>query len=1099
MHTITNDLLDRIRFRGDPVANPKNVVVRGKARFTVLTERMIRLEWSETGEFEDRGTYAFPTRFATAPEYTVKIEEDRLVIRTSLLEVGYKPESGRFNAENLSITYHFNNMKVFWVPGTPNLFNLRGTRRTLDVCEGEAALEEGLFSRAGWTLFDDSRAVVFNIENGWVAPRPDYEIQDWYFMAFGHDFQGGLAEYLRFGGAIPLIPCFVLGAWWSRFWAYSAQDLKDLVSDFAAQDLPLDVLVIDMDWHTPHSWTGYTWNRELFPDPAEFLAWVHGRGLRATLNLHPAEGVQSFEEIYPRFAAEMRVEQEVSAEQEVLIDPTSQPAVPFQITRKPFVKNYFELIHHPMEDQGVDFWWMDWQQGDKTEMKGLDALLWLNHLHFNDSTRRGKRPMLYSRWGGLGNHRNYIGFSGDTVVGWEALQFQPYFTATAANVAYGWWSHDIGGHMGGVTEPELYARWVQFGALSPCLRLHATKDPRFERRPWMYPPEVFQAAKTAFHLRYQLVPYLYSMARLGCDTGIALCRPVYYEYPDYEDAYAARYQYYLGDQMIAAPIVFPADPMTGLAAIDVWIPPGTWIDFNTKETFTGPRWVRLLGDIQRVPLLVKEGAIVPQSNIIHGKGNGWGGITTDQLLKDNLVLSVFPGKEGKFRLYEDDGITQAYQQGQFEWTEITTRMDRTDTWKVCIAAVEGRCDGLPEQRSYEIRLEGSRPPEKVLLDGVETRQWTYTAQALVTRIVVPARNKRQPTFLTVIGKTDLSAAGEVHNRQLILSDLQKILGDRFTPDVPIFQPTDSLQHQSIQSPKSPVTRLPPDLSPDALARLGGPFARVIEFVTPEEASLQLGRVIVGAPADSSPYDLKVDFTLFKGSESQNHTIRRERLTQAQIINAPFAWDGLVQTAFWQVEVTLTWKDQTWTIRHCSDALFPTISSWQFLYYNPANEPITIEKVINQPGHLNELLMWKAHVQTAEGLRNIKQPHMVMLARETQEQIKAGEPAAAYLATTLINPVERVVTLLFQGEGDLTFYLNGEKIESDISEAGQLAQRFIRHPFYRSVRQLPGIRLRRGENTLVIHTRPLPDKPRAWYLGGALVTPAGEVITDLLIL
>jgi len=323
-----------------------------------------------------------------------------------------------------------------------------------------------------------------------------------------------------------------------------------------------------------------------------------------------------------------------------------------------------------MEDDGVDFWWMDWQQGETSEVKDLDPLPWINHLHFRDSTRRGRRGMLYSRWGGLGNHRYPIGFSGDTYVTWEALQFQPYFTATASNVAYGWWSHDIGGHMGDVTEPELYARWVQFGALSPCLRLHGTKDPRTERRPWKYPDAVYQAAQSAFHWRYQLVPYIYTMACVASDTGISLCRPMYYEYPDEDAAYAARYQYFFGDQMIAAPLVNRANPETGMAAIDVWVPKGTWIDYQTKETFTGPRWARLVGDLTRIPMLMKAGAILPLAPPAN---------TTDAILKDRLIVSVFPGADGAFRLYEDDGITQAYQEGQYEWTEITTHIQHADT------------------------------------------------------------------------------------------------------------------------------------------------------------------------------------------------------------------------------------------------------------------------------------------------------------------------------------------------------------------------------------------------------------------------------------
>ena len=191
-------------------------------------------------------------------------------------------------------------------------------------------------------------------------------------------------------------------------------------------------------------------------------------------------------------------------------------------------------------------------KGSPARYPGLNPLPWLNHLHFQDAARRGKRPLLYSRYGGLGGHRYPIGFSGDTLARWELLGFLPYFTATAANVGFGWWSHDIGGHIG-VDEPELYARWVQFGALSPCLRLHATKDAAAERRPWAFPSAVAVAAQQAFHLRYQLIPYLYTMARVAAETGVALCRPMYYAYPEAEDAYLGRQQYFLGDDLIAAP------------------------------------------------------------------------------------------------------------------------------------------------------------------------------------------------------------------------------------------------------------------------------------------------------------------------------------------------------------------------------------------------------------------------------------------------------------------------------------------------------------------------------------------------------------------
>jgi len=138
-----------------------------------------------------------------------------------------------------------------------------------------------------------------------------------------------------------------------------------------------------------------------------------------------------------------------------------------------------------------------------------------------------KRSFAFSRWGGLGSHRYPIGFSGDTVVSWRSLDFQVHFTATAANVAFGWWSHDIGGHMDGIEDPELYARWLQFGVFSPILRLHSTQNPFHERRPWGWDAQTFAVARSAMQLRHAFIPYLYSMAWRDHQGGGTLLRPMY--------------------------------------------------------------------------------------------------------------------------------------------------------------------------------------------------------------------------------------------------------------------------------------------------------------------------------------------------------------------------------------------------------------------------------------------------------------------------------------------------------------------------------------------------------------------------------------------
>ncbi len=263
---------------GDPVAADAAQVRAGNARFTVLTARLLRMEWSSDGDFEDRGTYAFPQRRAEPPPFEVREEDGATVVDTGSLVLRHTPDGRPFHAGNLSVE-RAEPPAFRWVPGAVDRHNLGGARRTVDRVRGGAALDPGLVSRSGWALFDDSAGVVFAREDGWVEPRPERpDYQDWYLFGHGHDYAGAVGDYTRFGGAIPLVPRFVLGAWWSRYWPYSDAEIRALVDDFRAHGLPLDVFVIDMDWHTTDSWTGYSWNRELFPDPRGFLAWLHARG-----------------------------------------------------------------------------------------------------------------------------------------------------------------------------------------------------------------------------------------------------------------------------------------------------------------------------------------------------------------------------------------------------------------------------------------------------------------------------------------------------------------------------------------------------------------------------------------------------------------------------------------------------------------------------------------------------------------------------------------------------------------------------------------------------------------------------------------------------
>lgn len=745
----------------NPAADPKSIVQAGNVRFTVLTQQLLRLEWAEDGHFEDAASLVFINRRLPVPQFKAETAGGWLSLSTNRLRLRYKANSGQFDAENLSIDLDLNGRTVSWHPGMKDTGNLGGTLRTLDGVKGDAQLEPGLVSRAGWVLIDDSARPLFdNSPWPWVISRHKAARQDWYFFGHGHDYRQALKDFTLVAGKIPMPPRFAFGTWWSRYWAYTDAELKELVEEFESHDVPLDVLVVDMDWHitfgtkwsdkkfdqSGHTlgWTGYTWNKAYFPDPEGFLHWCKEHGLKTTLNLHPAGGVQPHEEHYAEMARAMG------------IDPSTQKYVPFNITDKKFAENYLKILHYPLERQGIDFFWLDWQQEQTTAVEGLNPTWWLNYVHTSDMERRGKRPLIFHRWGGLGNHRYQIGFSGDTISVWESLAFQPYFTATAANVGYGYWSHDIGGHMPGEVSPELYARWIQFGTFSPILRTHTTKNPNAERRIWAYPADYFQAMRDAFLLRYAMIPYLYTSAREAYDTGISICRPLYYDYPEAEEAYGARNEYMFGDLLLVAPITSAGSAETGLAQESVWLPEGKWVEWYTGTLLKGPGNFDRSFALDEIPVYVKAGAVIPMQPKMQHSG---------EKPIDPLILTIFPQEEGSEKLYADEGDSLGYKKNECAWTEIRHFQQPDGKLKIEISPAQGSYPGMPNARSYQIRLVGSWPPSRVWCNGRTiafardgtSPGWTYDGNKITPIITTPRFDVRRGVEVLVEFPKELTA------------------------------------------------------------------------------------------------------------------------------------------------------------------------------------------------------------------------------------------------------------------------------------------------------------------------------------------------------
>lgn len=676
--------LYRIKTEGH--AEDAAIIQGEKYRFTVLTEEMIRLEYCEDGQFEDRATQCVIDRKFKVPEYQVIENEESLEIITDKIHLVYNKQ--KFTDYGLSVQVR-GNISVYhsiWHFGE-EATDLRGTARTLDEADGAIELEHGIISRFGYGILDDSRSLVIT-EDGWVEPRKE-DCIDIYFLGYGHEYEHCLKDYYHLTGKTPLLPRYALGNWWSRFYRYNDQEYKALMTRFEKEEIPFSVSVIDMDWHLVDidpkygsGWTGYTWNKELFPDPKEFMTWLHDHGLKVTLNVHPAGGVQAHEEKYKEMAEAMGRDWE------------KEEPVNFDVTDQKFLKAYFEYLHHPNEEEGVDFWWLDWQQGGLSKIPGLDPLWMLNHYHYLDSGRRGKRRLTFSRYAGMGSHRYPVGFSGDTIISWESLAFQPYFTANASNVGYGWWSHDIGGHMKGYRDEELSTRWIQFGVFSPIMRLHSSNSAFTGKEPWNYNAVSENIMKRYLKLRHEMIPYLYTMNYHASHDGQPLIRPMYYLEPEQPEAYEVPNEYYFGTELVVCPITEPTDKAAGTACVKAWIPEGKWYDIFSGLKYDGGRMLELYRSLEDIPVLAKEGAIIPLTDLTE--------YTNSVENPKELAVKIVPGKKNAFILMEDTGDT--CEDKEENWAQ--TKLEWINENEFIIHPANGNLDVIPKRRAWKMEFYG---------------------------------------------------------------------------------------------------------------------------------------------------------------------------------------------------------------------------------------------------------------------------------------------------------------------------------------------------------------------------------------------------------
>lgn len=739
----TGPLNDLHLFNYQPAATSDLIVQFGNARFTVLSSWMIRMEYSDSKSFEDRATLAVVNRAVANPGFTNSTAGGVLTIQTSALTLTYSGGS-QFSGSSLQIDSRSQAFGTYTF-GDQDTQNLLGTIRSLDDqctiplnCNDNTNIQTngenlhcawGVVSRGGWTTINDTKNFIMPT-HGWfdnnVRGASDIDV---YFLGHGQALKQALQDWTNIGGKVPIPSRPLLGSWFTRWFDYDHSDLNRLLDIFVDNGIPLDVLILDMNWHTKNAWTGFTWDDQLYPYPSKTLDMVRSRGLMIGSNIHDAQGVGPWEKTYDAMCSAMGLPSGAGL------------TIPFQ----PLNATYFRAL----EDQvigpaGFDFSWTDWQQGGGQNYNPpcnglqLNPTFLTDHVRWSDNMRRGvnKRSNTFSRFGGLGSHRYPVGFTGDVAsLSWQCMSYQPFFSVSASNVAYGYPSHDL---VGGPMDHELHVRWMQFGAFSGVMRIHdrgmssgacwdlglcAIVDI------WTLPYQYFDPIRQAMNARVALLPYIYREARRAYDTGLNFVHGLYYEWPGEDSAYSLgpsgmqSAEYMFGNDIVVNVITSPADAGTELATISTWVPPGKWYDNVFGQVVTGPQTLTQQYALGDIPMLIRGGAVIPRLPKPQQTG-----IASKPFAAVDLY--IYPGATGgSGTLYEDDGMSWDYiSKNAVAWTTITYVRPTQQTLTATVGTPSGAGFAtFPATRAVRFFLVSMAPLDGSSNNKCNGAQLTYAA------------------------------------------------------------------------------------------------------------------------------------------------------------------------------------------------------------------------------------------------------------------------------------------------------------------------------------------------------------------------------------
>ena len=731
-------------------ANPENIIQGKYYRFTVLSERVIRMEYNKEGLFEDRPSALIWYRNMEPVPFTKKENKHILEIQTKYFHLRYVKEKpfygGRLNSMG-NLRVELLNSDRIWYYKHPEVRNYGAPGVSLDDADKKVTLKKGLFSTDGFATIDDSEHFIME-ESGTLTERGIPEI-DLYLFMYLKDFGFCLQDYFALTGKPALIPRYALGNWWGKDTTYHDETLTSFIEKFKEKKIPLSVMMLNDSWHLQEYNgkkynSGFTWNTTHFKNPKETVDFLHRNGIRLGLKVKPLQGILPYEENYEKLKEHLQ--------------PDKNGIIPFQVMDPKILGSYFKLLIHPLDQLGVDFYFID------EKPKDLNTLWALDHYHFYDMQRDYKRrPMVYTRNAMLAPHRYPVLYSGKTIVSWDTLKLIPFYNGSATNAGVSYWSHDIGGYYNGIEDNELYTRYVQLGVFSPILKLGSEDGKYYKREPWRWGYKTYAIVKDYMNLRHRLIPYLYTEAYKYHEYGIPLITPIYYKFPEMYDDVNYRNGYYFGSELFISPIITKKDYVMNRVIHKFFLPSGTWYDYVTGKKFPGgKKYISFFKD-EDYPVFAKAGSIIVLGD--HENIN-------DTTPPKDMEIQIFPGRSNTYHLYEDDGISDLYRKRYFLKTSIDYNY-MPNNYTVIIRPIEGKKGIVPDNRNYKIVFRNTKRANDVLV-YFNNEKLNYNSYVKDNDFIVEVEN------VSTVGQLTINCKGrdiEIDAVRIINDDVESIISD----------------------------------------------------------------------------------------------------------------------------------------------------------------------------------------------------------------------------------------------------------------------------------------------------------------------------------